>query len=191
MSLRRSTCLHALASTYALASSFGQQQCDSIVDIDITACKVMFANQPCFAFSLPSNALFACPSAAPAHTAPLAPHFSLLCPRFKPSLSITGEMGVVATLPLIAFFGFGVLSKDDFNGFLWNVVMLAMGGLALGEQQDVSQKCGSVWKCGGLPALGSVVQSGHGEDWHWVAVCPRGLLGIGLALTGVRGDGCW
>jgi di/tricarboxylate transporter len=33
----------------------------------------------------------------------------------------------------VAFFGFGVLSKDDFNGFLWNVVMLAMGGLALGE----------------------------------------------------------
>lgn len=24
-------------------------------------------------------------------------------------------------------------SKDDFNGFLWNVVMLAMGGLALGQ----------------------------------------------------------
>lgn len=45
----------------------------------------------------------------------------------------TGEMGVLAILPLVAFFGFGVLSKDDFNGFLWNVVMLAMGGLALGE----------------------------------------------------------
>mmetsp|Transcript_31205 Transcript_31205/g.69392 ORF Transcript_31205/g.69392 Transcript_31205/m.69392 type:complete len:781 (-) Transcript_31205:655-2997(-) len=44
-----------------------------------------------------------------------------------------GEMGVVAVLPLAAFFGFGVLSKDDFNGFLWNVVMLAMGGLGLGE----------------------------------------------------------
>lgn len=42
-------------------------------------------------------------------------------------------MGVLAIVPLIAFFGFGVLSKDDFNGFLWNVVMLAMGGLALGE----------------------------------------------------------
>jgi di/tricarboxylate transporter len=26
-----------------------------------------------------------------------------------------------------------VRSKDDFNGFLWNVVMLAMGGLALGQ----------------------------------------------------------
>lgn len=24
-------------------------------------------------------------------------------------------------------------AQDDFNGFLWNVVMLAMGGLALGE----------------------------------------------------------
>lgn len=46
---------------------------------------------------------------------------------------VTGEMGVLAILPLVAFFGFGVLDKDDFNGFLWNVVMLAMGGLALGE----------------------------------------------------------
>jgi phosphate transporter len=45
----------------------------------------------------------------------------------------TGAMGIVATLPLIAFFGAKVLSKDDFNGFLWNVVMLAMGGSALGE----------------------------------------------------------
>lgn len=42
-------------------------------------------------------------------------------------------MGVLAIVPLVAFFGFGVLNKDDFNGFLWNVVMLAMGGLALGE----------------------------------------------------------
>eukprot|EP00879_Flechtneria_rotunda_P007786 GHRR01008159.1.p1 GENE.GHRR01008159.1~~GHRR01008159.1.p1 ORF type:complete len:762 (+),score=241.90 GHRR01008159.1:161-2446(+) len=48
-------------------------------------------------------------------------------------ISYTGEMGVLAIIPLVAFFGFGVLSKDDFNGFLWNVVMLAMGGLALGE----------------------------------------------------------
>ncbi|KAF8065942.1 SPBC3B8.04c [Scenedesmus sp. PABB004] len=46
---------------------------------------------------------------------------------------VTGEMGVLAIVPCVAFFGFGVLSKDDFNGFLWNVVMLAMGGLALGE----------------------------------------------------------
>jgi tryptophan synthase/phosphate transporter len=47
--------------------------------------------------------------------------------------NVTGEMGVLAIIPLVAFFGTGVLSKDDFNGFLWNVVMLAMGGSALGE----------------------------------------------------------
>lgn len=41
-------------------------------------------------------------------------------------------MGVLAVVPLVAFFGFGILNKDDFNGFLWNVVMLAMGGSALG-----------------------------------------------------------
>nr|ADF43123.1 PTC1p [Chlamydomonas reinhardtii]ADF43163.1 PTC1m [Chlamydomonas reinhardtii] len=45
----------------------------------------------------------------------------------------TGEMGVIAVVPLVAFFGFDVLNKDDFNSFLWNVVMLAMGGLSLGE----------------------------------------------------------
>lgn len=42
-------------------------------------------------------------------------------------------MGVIAILPMVAFFGTGILSKDDFNSFLWHVVMLAMGGLALGE----------------------------------------------------------
>lgn len=45
----------------------------------------------------------------------------------------TGAMGILAIVPLVIFFGFGALNKDDFNGFLWNVVMLAMGGLALGE----------------------------------------------------------
>ena len=36
-------------------------------------------------------------------------------------------------IPLVAFFGTGVSDKDDWNGFLWDVVMLAVGGLALGE----------------------------------------------------------
>nr|BCL66262.1 low-affinity phosphate transporter [Volvox reticuliferus] len=45
----------------------------------------------------------------------------------------TGEMGIIAIVPLVAFFGFDILNKDDFNSFLWNVVMLAMGGLSLGE----------------------------------------------------------
>lgn len=44
----------------------------------------------------------------------------------------TGSMGVLAIFPLVVFFGLGYLSKDDFNSFLWNVVMMAMGGMALG-----------------------------------------------------------
>ena len=45
-------------------------------------------------------------------------------------------MGVISAVPLIAFFGFDVHNKDDFNGFFWNVVMLAQGGLAMGECGD-------------------------------------------------------
>jgi phosphate transporter len=49
-----------------------------------------------------------------------------------------GGMGVTATLPLVAFVGTGVLTKDDFNSMLWTVVMLAQGGLALGAAVDSS-----------------------------------------------------
>ncbi len=33
---------------------------------------------------------------------------------------------------MLMFFGTGILNKDDFNNFLWTVIMLAMGGTALG-----------------------------------------------------------
>jgi phosphate transporter len=46
--------------------------------------------------------------------------------------SVFGNSGVIALFPLIAFFATGILDKDDFNSFLWTVVMLAMGGSALG-----------------------------------------------------------
>ncbi|PRP84675.1 hypothetical protein PROFUN_07925 [Planoprotostelium fungivorum] len=49
-----------------------------------------------------------------------------------------GDMGVLAIVPVIAFFGTGILSKDDFNSFLWTVVFLAMGGTALGKAVDSS-----------------------------------------------------
>ncbi|KAF9941074.1 low-affinity phosphate transporter [Mortierella alpina] len=49
-----------------------------------------------------------------------------------------GDMGVIAILPLIAFFGSGLLNKEDFNNFLWTVIMLAMGGIALGKAVDSS-----------------------------------------------------
>jgi phosphate transporter len=48
-------------------------------------------------------------------------------------VALFGNMGIIAIIPMIAFFGSGMLNKDDFNSFPWTVVMLAMGGGALGE----------------------------------------------------------
>ncbi|KAI0077806.1 Sodium/sulfate symporter [Panus rudis PR-1116 ss-1] len=44
-----------------------------------------------------------------------------------------GDMGIIAIIPIVAFFSTGVLKKDDFEQFLWTVVFLAMGGIALGK----------------------------------------------------------
>lgn len=47
--------------------------------------------------------------------------------------SIVGDMGMIALLPLIAFFGSGILNKEDLHRLPWPVVVLAMGGMALGK----------------------------------------------------------
>lgn len=44
-----------------------------------------------------------------------------------------GDMGVLALIPIVAFFGTRVLSSEDFNNFLWTIIALAMGGTALGK----------------------------------------------------------
>ncbi|KIL65820.1 hypothetical protein M378DRAFT_197907 [Amanita muscaria Koide BX008] len=44
-----------------------------------------------------------------------------------------GDMGIIAIMPIVAFFGTGVLKKDDFEHFAWSIVFLAMGGIALGK----------------------------------------------------------
>ncbi|KAK8135151.1 SPX domain-containing protein [Apiospora sp. TS-2023a] len=44
-----------------------------------------------------------------------------------------GDMGVIAILPMVVFFGTGILSKDDFNAFPWTIIILAAGGLSLGK----------------------------------------------------------
>jgi phosphate transporter len=74
---------------------------------------------------------------------------------------LVGEMGVIALLPLIAFFGTGVLTKDDFNSMLWNVVMLAMGGLALGAAVDSSGLLKSVAAAAAEAAAGLSVWQVH------------------------------
>lgn len=48
-------------------------------------------------------------------------------------LGLFGEMGIIALIPLILFFGTGLLTTEDFNNYPWNIVVLAMGGTALGK----------------------------------------------------------
>jgi len=39
----------------------------------------------------------------------------------------------VAIIPIVLFFGTGILTKEDFNNFLWTIIVLAAGGLSLGK----------------------------------------------------------
>ncbi|KOS19152.1 putative transporter [Escovopsis weberi] len=46
---------------------------------------------------------------------------------------VFGDMGVIAIIPIVLFFGIGVLTKEDFNNFPWTIIILAAGGLTLGK----------------------------------------------------------
>lgn len=46
---------------------------------------------------------------------------------------VMGEMGIISIIPIIVFFGTGLLTSDDFNNFMWTIVVLAMGGATLGK----------------------------------------------------------
>lgn len=46
---------------------------------------------------------------------------------------VFGDMGVIAIIPIVLFFGTGILTKEDFNNFLWTIIILAAGGLCLGK----------------------------------------------------------
>jgi phosphate transporter len=70
-------------------------------------------------------------------------------------------MGLIAIIPLLAFFGTGILTKEDFNNFLWTVIILAMGGIALGKAVESS---------GLLHTIAMEVQ-GYVEDMTAFAVC--------------------
>lgn len=44
-----------------------------------------------------------------------------------------GSAGIIAVFPIVLLFGTGILKVDDVNNFPWSIVLLAMGGLALGS----------------------------------------------------------
>ncbi|ODA83908.1 hypothetical protein RJ55_02425 [Drechmeria coniospora] len=46
---------------------------------------------------------------------------------------VFGDMGVIAVMPIVLFFGIGILTKEDFNNFPWTIIILAAGGLSLGK----------------------------------------------------------
>lgn len=52
--------------------------------------------------------------------------------------NVFGDMGVVAVIPIVMFFGTGILTKEDFNNFLWTIIILAAGGLSLGKAVNSS-----------------------------------------------------
>ncbi|GMM29061.1 Pho91 protein [Martiniozyma asiatica (nom. inval.)] len=63
---------------------------------------------------------------------------------------IFGDMGMISILSMFAFYAPGILSGEDFNNYPWTIVILAMGGLALGKAVTVS---------GLLTVLASTIQS--------------------------------
>jgi phosphate transporter len=46
---------------------------------------------------------------------------------------VFGESGQIAVIPIVLFFGTGLLSTADVNNFPWSIVLLAMGSLSLGK----------------------------------------------------------
>lgn len=86
--------------------------------------------------------------------------------------SIVGDMGIIAIIPMVLFFGTGILTKEDFNTFLWTVVFLAMGGIALGK---------AVTSSGLLESLDDLIQEIVKELPLWQILVA--LLSIGLVVA--------
>ncbi|KAK6198725.1 phosphate permease [Scheffersomyces amazonensis] len=44
-----------------------------------------------------------------------------------------GQAGIITIVPIVLLFGPGLLKADDLNNYPWSIVLLAMGGIALGN----------------------------------------------------------
>lgn len=79
-----------------------------------------------------------------------------------------GDMGVIAIIPIVLFFGIGILTKEDFNNFPWTIIILAAGGLSLGK---------AVRSSGLLHTLAELVsQKVEGMSLYGVLVVFSGLI---------------
>jgi len=81
---------------------------------------------------------------------------------------IFGDMGVIAILPIVLFFGTGILNKEDFNNFLWTIIILAAGGLSLGKAVNSSGLLHTI--------AGHITSSVEGMSLYGVLVVFAGLI---------------
>lgn len=49
-----------------------------------------------------------------------------------------GHIGIASLIPIVTFFGSGILTTSDFNSLKWSTLSLLGGGLALGESMKLS-----------------------------------------------------
>ncbi|CCD22228.1 SPX domain-containing inorganic phosphate transporter NDAI_0A00700 [Naumovozyma dairenensis CBS 421] len=78
-----------------------------------------------------------------------------------------GSSGQIAVLPMVLFFGTGLLTTADLNAFPWSIVILAMGGIALGK---------GVSSSGLLVTVGRALQRKIESDGIMAILCIFGIL---------------
>ncbi|CCC68937.1 hypothetical protein NCAS_0B08530 [Naumovozyma castellii] len=78
-----------------------------------------------------------------------------------------GSSGQIAVLPMVLFFGTGLLTTTHLNTFPWSIVILAMGGIALGE---------AVSSSGLLVTIATALQKKIENDGVFAILCIFGIL---------------
>lgn len=78
-----------------------------------------------------------------------------------------GSSGEIAILPIVLFFGTGLLTTKDINNFPWSIVLLAMGGIALGK---------AVSSSGLLTTIARALQRRIENDGLLAILCIFGIL---------------
>ncbi|CCE64421.1 hypothetical protein TPHA_0H02170 [Tetrapisispora phaffii CBS 4417] len=86
--------------------------------------------------------------------------------------SYFGEMGIISIIPLVLFFGTGLLTSEDFNSFMWTIIILAMGGTTLGKAVSLS---------GLLSHVAEIIKAQVEHDTIFTIVLIFGLLILTIA----------
>ncbi|CDK26646.1 unnamed protein product [Kuraishia capsulata CBS 1993] len=85
---------------------------------------------------------------------------------------VFGEMGIIAIIPMVAFYGTGLLGAEDINNYPWNIVLLAMGGIALGKAVTSSHL---------LATIALEIQAHVGGLSLWSIILVFGILVLTMA----------